>query len=302
MDLNQLQAFDQIVLQGSFSKAARTLIISQPTISLRIQALEQAIGGALFIRGGSRLQLTELGRSFLPYARAAISALTTGVDIAQRTVQGKRGRVAIGTLPSLATGFFSSALSRLHTTHPQLDIAIHTGHNQQLVEMLYDGFVHLGLMTWPFFRPEMIPLLHIQEPLLAVAPPTHALAQKKSVDVAELIERGNPFFHIDWSIEVSHWQSQMEAKGSAIIEVPPQTAYDLITHGIGVALLTRSMISDDLRMGKLVEIPVSDMPSLLRESVLVRFKRDEPLPSAANEFLTIFREEAREYCHASNSS
>ena len=63
VDLHQLQAFDQIVLHGSFSKAARHLEVSQPTISLRIRALEQMVGGALFLRQGSQLRLTELGHS-----------------------------------------------------------------------------------------------------------------------------------------------------------------------------------------------------------------------------------------------
>jgi DNA-binding transcriptional LysR family regulator len=296
MDLHQLQAFDQIVLQGNFSKAARALAISQPTISLRIQALEQEVGGALFIRGGRKLQLTELGRSFLPYARQALSALTTGVDIARRTMHGKRGHLTVGTLPSLATGFFASTLLRLHTTHPELDIAVHTGHNQQIVEMLYDSYVSLGFMIWPFFRPEMIPLLHIREPLLVVTHATHPLAQKKQITVAELIQQAQPFFHIDWNIETKHWQTQISTSVNAMIEVPPQTAYDLLLRGIGAALLTRPQITNDLKAGTLVEITISDLPAFARESVLVRFKRDEPLSSAATEFLRVLREEAREYC------
>jgi DNA-binding transcriptional LysR family regulator len=90
MDTNQLQAFDMVVRQASFSKAARALNISQPTVSLRIQALEQAVGGALFLRGGTRLQLTELGTSFLPYARQALAVLATGVETALQTRDGAR--------------------------------------------------------------------------------------------------------------------------------------------------------------------------------------------------------------------
>ncbi len=77
MDLHQLQAFDHIVLYNSFSKAARKLEVSQPTISLRIRALEQEVGGSLFERRGGRLFLTELGQNFLPYAKTAIRAMTT---------------------------------------------------------------------------------------------------------------------------------------------------------------------------------------------------------------------------------
>lgn len=298
MDLHQLQAFDAIVLQGGFSKAARFLDISQPTISLRIQALEQVVGGALFVRGGSRLQLTELGRSFLPYARTALRAMKTGVDVAQETIRGKRGRVMVGTLPSLATGFFASALARLHSLHPLLDIAVHTGHNQQIAEMLYDGYVHVGLLTAPYFRLDVDCLLSLQEPLLFVTHVQHPLARRERVSIGDLEELGQPFFHIDWSLEVKQWQSRMVASQGHVIEVPPQTAYDLLMRGMGAALLTHSMVSADLRTGRLVALAVEEMPPLKRESTLVRFRRAEPLPMAVNEFVRVLREEAREYCSA----
>jgi DNA-binding transcriptional LysR family regulator len=293
MDLHQLQAFEQIVLQGSFSKAARRLDISQPTISLRVHALEQEVGGALFIRGGSRLSLTELGRSFLPYAQAALRAMTRGVEVAQQTAQGKRGRVVIGTLPTLATGFFAAALERLHRLHPQLDIVVHTGHNQQILEMLYDSFVHIGCLTGPFFHPDMTVLLSIQEPLIMVAHASHPLAARSQVTLADLEAQGNPFFHIDWSLEAKHWQAQIATSNKALFEVPPQTAYDVIMRRTGVALLTRTMVRADLASGRLVEIAVQDMPAFQRACVLVRRKRDEQLPLAIDEFLSTLREESR---------
>src|SRR5579884_2368305 len=265
MDMNQLQAFDQVVRQGSFSKASRSLDISQPTISLRIQALEQIVGGALFIRGGSRLELTELGRKFLPYARQALNILATGIEVAQLTQQGKLGRIMIGALPTLVNGFFATTLARLHVTHPHLDIAVHTGHNQQLVEMLYDSFVHIGLMSSPFFSPNLKTLLSIQEPLLVVCQANHPLALKDGVDISELKAGANPFFHIDWSPEANRWQSQVFSQAAGVVEIPPQTARDLLVQGIGVALLTRSLINDDLQAGRLVAIPVRDMPHFLRE-------------------------------------
>ncbi|HEX5691219.1 MAG TPA: LysR family transcriptional regulator, partial [Roseiflexaceae bacterium] len=75
MDLHQLMAFERIAREGSFSRAAWSLQIAQPTISARIQALEQEVGGALFVRGGRRVTLTERGESFLPYARRAMEVL-----------------------------------------------------------------------------------------------------------------------------------------------------------------------------------------------------------------------------------
>jgi DNA-binding transcriptional LysR family regulator len=295
MDLHQLQAFEQIVLQGSFSKAARKLGLSQPTVSLRVQALEQMIGGPLFIRGGNHLSLTEQGRSFFPYAQAALRAMTTGIEVAQRTAEGTRGRVVVATLPSLSTGFFASTLARLYQIHPQLDIFVHTGHTQQVAEMLSDGIAHLGLVSAPFFHPDMTPLLHLQEPLLLVAHINHPLAQQEQVKMSDLEELGNPFFFIDWSLEMRQWHRQQIVKNRTLVEVPPHTARDLLLQGRGAAFLTHSFIRDDLKTGSLKEIPVVDLAVPGRESVLIRHHRADALPTAVDVFLRLFREEARGY-------
>jgi DNA-binding transcriptional LysR family regulator len=234
MDLHQLQAFDQIVFHGSFSKAARQLDVSQPTISLRIRALEQEVGGALFLRKGSQLRLTELGQSFLPYAQTA----------------------------------------------------------------LREHYVHLGFVTGPFFHPEISSLLRLEEPLVMVTHPGHPLTQGEHFTLADVMRQSHPFFLIDWSWEVRHWQSQWLSSASSIIEVPPQTAYELVGSGMGVGLLTHAVAGQGLKKGELVEITVQDMPRLRRESLLVYRTADSPLPTAVNEWLRFFREEARQYCLA----
>src|SRR5687768_15329609 len=107
MDIEQLRAFDRIVREGSFSRAAQVLDIAQPTISARIRMLEQAVGGALFVRRGRRLALTEVGESFLPYARRALSVLAEGVEAARLTQEGQRGRLTLGVIESLTGGFLA---------------------------------------------------------------------------------------------------------------------------------------------------------------------------------------------------
>jgi DNA-binding transcriptional LysR family regulator len=296
MDLNQLQAFDQIIQQGSFSKAARRLNISQPSISLRLQALEQEVGGALFIRGGSRLHMTDLGKSFAPYARQALNAMNGGIEMAQRTIQGKHGQVMIGTHPSLTAGFFATTLARLHQTQPQLDIAVHTGHNQQVLEMLHDGFIHIGLITGPYFSPSLTNLLQIQEPLIIVAHIKHPLAQQAHpLTLADLEATDTDFLQIDWSLEVRYWQTHTLQKKGPLIEVPPHTALDLMLQNRGVALMTRSLALSGLQSQQLVELEVQDMPALHRESILLCLNRSEELPLGANAWIRLFREETWDY-------
>ncbi|GCE15454.1 LysR family transcriptional regulator [Tengunoibacter tsumagoiensis] len=297
MDLHQLQAFDHIVLYNHFSKAARKLEVSQPTISLRIRALEQEVGGPLFERRGNRVFLTELGQTFLPYAQTALRAMTTGVDAARRTREGERGQVRIATLPSLATGFFATALTHFYRQYPHIDVVIHTGHTREICEMLHEHYVDLGFVVGPFFHPEFSPLLHLKEPLALVTYPQHPLTQVEQVTLQDIVNQGSPFFLIDWNVEVKQWQSHLLATSpSSTIEVPPQTAYDLLMRGKGVAFLTRTMVEHELKTGTLVELSVQHMPSFHRESLLIQHHAVAPLPVAINEWLRVFREEARSYC------
>ncbi|MBN9000374.1 MAG: LysR family transcriptional regulator [Rhizobiales bacterium] len=71
MDVDQLRSFDRIIRDGSFTKAAARLNVTQATISARIRTLEDQVGGPLLTRG-RKVELTERGATFLPYARRVL--------------------------------------------------------------------------------------------------------------------------------------------------------------------------------------------------------------------------------------
>jgi DNA-binding transcriptional LysR family regulator len=178
MHIDQLQAFDRIVREGSFSRAAWTLQIAQPTISARIQALEQVVGGALFTRTNQGVQLTPLGTSFLPYAQRALAMLTEGITVAQLAQQGQHGRLAVGILGSLTDCLLAPVLAQLHQSHPLIEWYVRAGSHRQVVEHLCDGVVEVALIAWPTVHPPgaaFVPLLHIREPVVcgAAQPSAH---------------------------------------------------------------------------------------------------------------------------------
>ncbi|MFG6496556.1 LysR family transcriptional regulator [Fictibacillus sp. UD] len=282
MDINQLQAFDQVVRHGSFSKAARMMDISQPAISIRIKNLEEEIGGELFKRGGNKLEITVLGRTFLPFAQQALATLYKGMEQSRLAQEGKGGTLAIGTLPTLATHYFSATLTTLQRKYPNLGIIIHTGHNQELLEMLYEGYVKLCLMTYPFFNAELRSLLHIKEPLVFVTHCNHPLAKKGNLELAEL-KCAEPYLLVDWSLETK--RSQKELIPFHNLEVPPQTALDMIKNGVGVSLLTETMVSSEIEGGELVRLTIKDFPMLYRECALVQLKRDTDISLSQQTFI-----------------
>lgn len=295
MDTEHLRTFEQIVRFGSFSKAARQLNLSQPTISGRIQALEQEVGGALLTRGGRHLELTELGASFLPYAQQALATLATGVEAAQLTRKGKRGIISIGTLQVLTEGFLASALTRYYRMYDEVGLFVRTGHTENIVSMLHDGHIKLGLISWPFFDPELTPLLHFQEPLIAVASPSHPLTKRAQIEPSDVEEEGNPFFRITWNDEVGLWQDHLSRYREKDIRIPISTVHYFLQRGMGVALLPFSFVKNDLDTGRLLKLVIHQMPSFSHEMALVCHVRDTKLSAAMKNFVYVLWEEAKRY-------
>ncbi|MDP4549517.1 LysR family transcriptional regulator [Alkalihalobacillus macyae] len=291
MEINQLKAFDHVVRLGSFSKAARYLDVSQPTVSLRVKELEKSIGGSLFERVGKRMELTELGEGFLPYARQALDVLIIGAERAQSIKEGKRGQITIGTLPTFTTGLFSSTLSRMYDSYPEIDLIIHTGHNQQIIEMLYDGFIKMGLITYPFFNSDLKMLHLIKERLFLVAHKDHPISkvEERSYTVKEVFENSKPYILTDWSEGSKHWQKTHLSYGMETVELPPATALDFVRRGKGVAFLTQSLVQDLIESGTIVKLEPSHFQEINRSVALVSLECETSLTPSAKRFLEMIR-------------
>jgi len=294
LGFEQLVAFERVVREGSFSRAALALEIGQPAVSNRIQTLERALGGALF-RRGRRTTVTTLGESFLPYVRRALEVLAEGVATARLTQEGQRGRVTLGALGSLAGAVVGPALAKLTAAHPEVDCLVRAGDHESMLTLLLDGIVELALVAWPCppaLELDLQALFTLREPVVLVASRRHALARRAKVLERDVVRLARPLYRLRW------WQAHhpaidrlAQATGRSM-ELPMESARPLVERGVGVGFFTRALVSEDLRRGALVEIAVRDMAPIVRESALVRRIRAAPLSPAAAKLVTLLRAEA----------
>ncbi len=291
MDTNQLQAFDRIVREGSFSRAAWTLQIAQPTISARIAALEDAVGGALFTRTSRRASLTPLGASFLPYARRALAMLNEGVEVARQTQEGQRGRVAVGVLGSLAGCLLGPVLADLLRERPALDVYVRGGSQQKVAELLCDGVVELGLLAWPCVDAPMVelaPVLQLREEVVLAVPRGHALAGRAAVSEEEVAAHCAPLLLVRWWQTTHARVARIAGQARAVANVPPETARTLLCAHAGIGFFTRPYLADLLASGEVCAVPLAGAP-LWRDSAVVRAARDAPLSPPAAELVAALR-------------
>ncbi len=293
MHLDQLAAFDRVVREGSFSRAAVALGLGQPAVSARILALEDAVGGALFLRA-RRIRLTALGESFLPFARRALEVVREGVAASRLAQVGERGPLRIGSLGSLAGELVGPALAEFVRDHPQVECTVRSGHHEFLLELLADGIVDAALTVWPPGGTglDLQAIFKLREKVILVAAPAHPLARRREVRRDDVARLARPLLRLRW------WRSHhpvitaLAEESRAPVEIAMEAARRLVLAGTGAGFFPEKFIAEDLARGGLREIRVRGLEPIFRDSALVR-RPHAPMSPALASFIDVLRRVAK---------
>lgn len=286
IETDQLITFERIVREGSFSKAAFALGISQPTISARIQALERELGGTVFTRG-RKIALTERGNSFLPYVQKILSSLQDGLEAARLSSSGERGALRIGALRSLTVHLLAPAVAAFVQRYPQAECQVREGDHWLLMEQLVDGLLEVALICYPPINAglaEVKPILLLEEEMILAVNPSHPLAGRSYLTSAELLEGCGLLLQQQWWQAMPLSVAALAAKASAVADVPMEVGRYLLRSSRAAGFFPKMLIAPDLEAGELVALELSDFPPLLRQTALVHLARQPLRSSAAQNF------------------
>jgi LysR family hydrogen peroxide-inducible transcriptional activator len=188
MELHQLRYFCAIAETGSFSRAAEQAHVSQPSLSQQIGKLEAELGARLFDRLGRTVRLTDLGRAFLPRARAVLHDLEAARNDVLERNSAIGGTIVVGVIPTIAPYFLPPLLADFSREFRQAKFTVVEEITPLLLEKLRAGSVDVAIVALPLnvrgneFEP--FPLL--TEKLFAVLPQQHALSRRRTVSLGEL--------------------------------------------------------------------------------------------------------------------
>lgn len=146
IEFKHLKAFLAVVREGTFSKAASSLGISQVTVSERIAALERLLGTKVFRRGGRRVELTTAGETLLPHVYKIDADLQEAVGAIARVQSSTKTRLTVGTHESLSSYVVSPLLARMKQVWPQLNFNVRTGLCYEIRAMVKEGTVQAGIV------------------------------------------------------------------------------------------------------------------------------------------------------------
>lgn len=286
MNITHLEYFLEVIRQGSFSKAAAALHVSQPSISKMIQSLEEELGVTLIYRSAKQIELTDAGKVILEQAQQIVPRFQNLAMELDDIVHFKKGKVRIGLPHITGSTVLPGVLGRFHQTHPNIQIQLYEFGSKKIQLGVQEGSLDVGIVcTLPQKTDifEIFPL--VKDPLKVIMHPGHALAAKPVVDFADL--KNEPF--VMYSADFSLYDCILECCKAAgfqpkIICETAQREFmtQMIAAKLGIALLP-STICDNLDQNTIISIPLKDPQIYLQLAII--WRKDRYLSFAARRWL-----------------
>lgn len=251
MELFQLRYFSAVAHQGSFTRAAESLYVAQPSLSQQIAKLETELGTRLFTRRGRTISLTDAGTVLLGYADRILALEAEAQRGVQQVVGLDRGRLMLCGLPALDQQLLPPWLAEFRQAHPGIELRVRELRpSRAIARAVLSGEADLGFVHLPCQAEglEVRPIL--EEPLLLVAPTGHRFQGRDCIALEEARDE-------DW-VWVHEAQDDDHPLYSACVRAgfrprivcesgSAQGVVSLVRAGLGIALLPRMAI--DLRAG-----------------------------------------------------
>ncbi len=293
MNLSQLKAFLAVAQDGSFSRAAEKLYLTQPAVSKQIQALEEALGMRLFDRVGRSILLTEAGNILHDHAHIVFQTLEEARETINQLRGLQRGHLRISAASTIGTYMLLQPLGELKAQFPGIEISLAITNKARVVQQVLNHEVELGFVGPPVEPAELEREEYLLDELVLILAPTHRLAREESVGVAELAEE------VFILREQGSGTREIMEEELGRVHVSLKKAMELgsteaikqaVAANLGVSIVSKFAISLEILQGRLA---VARLPELnLSRQLFVIHHGGRTLSPAAQEFGSLLRRSA----------
>ncbi len=288
MELKNLRAFQAVVDQGSYQRAAEFLGYTQSTITVQIQQLEEELGVPLFQRAGRRMVLTELGAAALPQARALLAAADRLSSIGQE-VQGLSGTLRVDMAESLLCYQMQPIIQKFRSMAPGVRLIIRSRNCRQIADNTRSGACDLGVgydMDWDR---EVLEVEHLRSyAIVLLAAPSFRQRdfttphQRKAVSY--IADEPDGIFRC----QMEAYLRERDIRLDETIELwSIETIKRCAASGLGFAFLPRYTVLEELETGRLVEL---DAPiSGIMDHLLCAYRKERYVTAAMALLMDLLR-------------
>ncbi|MGG3509641.1 selenium metabolism-associated LysR family transcriptional regulator [Paenibacillus lautus] len=298
MNFHQLHIFYTVAERGSFSAAAQALHMSQPAVTMQVQSLEEYFGTKLLIRSTKRMELSEAGRTLLPFARKSLE-LSQETDAAMAAFSNKlQGRLQLGASLTIGEYVLPRLLGPFGREYPDISIMLKVMNTTQILEEIAGHQLNFGLIEAPVEHPDMVLDSVMEDELKLIVPSSHPLATRKDAIYLEevlkypfvLREKGSGTRKVMEHVLLMRGYDPESIR--TVMELGSTGAVkSAVEEGLGITMLSTSTVKHETALGLVKMIDIADA-SFKRNFYSIQL-RSALLPMSAMTFLAYLRERQR---------
>jgi DNA-binding transcriptional LysR family regulator len=287
MDFDQLEIFLEVARLSSFSRAAEKRYRTQPAISSQIRALEEEVGARLLDRSGGRVSLTASGKLFFKYAEETLEHRKTILTEIAETERVPRGEIVVGANEGTCLHILPEVFAQFKRDYPGVSVSIKRADYARILESVLENVVDFGVVSLPVTDNRLQAELIHRDELVVITPPSHPLASRKSLTVAEVaafplvVPKAG---HTRDALDTIFYDRKL--KPTLAMELDSSELLKrFVAADVGIGFIARSNIEEDIRAKALAAIPMSD--AQVRRDLALVFRKDKSLSRAAKAFMDI---------------
>lgn len=295
VSLRQLRVFDAVARHLSYSRAAESLHLSQPAVSMQIKQLEESVGVPLLEQLGKRIYLTEAGREFQQHCLNILHQLADA-EAMFSGYKGMSGRLSI-CVASTASYFSPQLLAAFCRRHPQALVSLNVTNRENLLQRLAQNETDMAVMGRPPEGLDLDATPFMENPLVIIAPPDHALAADRGIPLARLQqetflvrEQGS-----GTRIAMERFFTEQGIRLTTGTEMSTNEAIkQAVQAGMGLGILSLHTIGLELETGRLAVLDAEHFP--IRRHWYVVHRRGKRLSTVARTFKEFLLDSAGQTC------
>ncbi|NNF99654.1 MAG: LysR family transcriptional regulator [Desulfobacteraceae bacterium] len=288
VNLNQLRSFFLVAREGSITKAAEALYVTQPAVTMQIKALEQDLDLRLFRKIGKHLEMSDAGRILFAYAERIFEI----VEEMEYTLKGyaglTQGSLVIGTTRSFARHLMPGLISRFQARYPQVKIYLKVGSTQHIADGLLEYKYDLSIIGRLPYRSKLNVVPYTKEEFCLVVAAGHPFAKRDTIALAE-IKTESLIIREEGSgsrYAILLWLSSFDVTPSVLMEAESvEFIKEYTIKNQGIAFLYKPEIELEERLGLLKTVKIKEGPILIQTDIV--FRRDADLSPPAKAFLEL---------------
>ena len=275
MSDRRLKVFHTVARLLSFTKAAEELHMTQPAVTFQVRQLEEYFNTRLFDRTHNKVNLTPAGERVAEFAER-IFDLYAEMESGVRDLTGEiSGALTIGASTTIAEYMLPALLGEFKNQYPDINLRLKVSNSEGIVSMVEHNVIDLGVVESPVNNKNLIVEVCHEDQLVLVAAPDHELVKRGGkVNASDIVrypfvsrEEGSGTRDVVMQYLMEHKVSPGDMTFSLELG-SPEAIKGAVEAGMGITILSRSIIGKELKLNMLVELPLD--PPLVRPFSFVR--------------------------------